>query len=505
MATADRNIASKKIEFGDWQTNYELAAEVCNLLKSKGINPQIIIEPTCGVGNFILAALDTFENLEGVYGIEIQKSYLEALSSALKSRNSSNVDIKLINANVFEVDLSDIIDSIKGKNILVLGNPPWITNSKLGRIEGQNLPIKNNCKRLKGIDAITGKGGFDIAEAVCYKFMNELNEENISFALLLKNSVVKNIVHEQHSNRANRLTINQYNIDAKKEFGATVDACLMFAEKKRSYSEQCQIFDFYSQNEICKYGWINDKFVSNVNKYNDKIDGHSQLQWWSGIKHDCSKVMELTKVGDVYVNGFGDIVDIEDDIIFPLLKSSDINGEVITNTTHFVIVPQSHTSQDTSGLKDTLPKAYNYLLQHADQLDARKSVIYERRPRFSIFGIGDYSFKSYKVVVSGLYKHAKFSLVGLIEGKPVMLDDTCYMVGFDDAVTAKVVFRTLNDDCVRSFLHSLIFFDAKRIINKELLMRINLDSALNIVCQKYNLNKPQLITTNNKTQQLSLF
>ena len=88
MATADRNIASKKIEFGDWQTNYELATEVCNLLKSKGINPQIIIEPTCGVGNFILAALNTFENLEGVYGIEIQKSYLEALSSALKSRNS---------------------------------------------------------------------------------------------------------------------------------------------------------------------------------------------------------------------------------------------------------------------------------------------------------------------------------------------------------------------------------------------------------------------------------
>ena len=33
-------------------------------------------------------------------------------------------------------------------------------------------------------------------------------------------------------------------------------------------------------------------------------------------------------------------------------------------------------------------------------LDNRKSSIYNKRPRFSIFGIGDYSFSKWKVAIS---------------------------------------------------------------------------------------------------------
>lgn len=48
-------------------------------VKKQGIRPQVIIEPTCGKGHFILAALQTFDNIEEIYGIEIYKPYLQTL------------------------------------------------------------------------------------------------------------------------------------------------------------------------------------------------------------------------------------------------------------------------------------------------------------------------------------------------------------------------------------------------------------------------------------------
>ena len=44
---------NNRIEYGDWQTSLELAFEVCKLLKEIGVNPKVIVEPTCGKGNFI--------------------------------------------------------------------------------------------------------------------------------------------------------------------------------------------------------------------------------------------------------------------------------------------------------------------------------------------------------------------------------------------------------------------------------------------------------------------
>ena len=56
-----------KEEYGDWQTSMELALSVCRLLKEQGINPHVIVEPTCGKGHFILAALQTFDSIEDIY------------------------------------------------------------------------------------------------------------------------------------------------------------------------------------------------------------------------------------------------------------------------------------------------------------------------------------------------------------------------------------------------------------------------------------------------------
>lgn len=75
----DRFKKAERDEYGDWQTSMRMALSVCRLIKEKGADPKIIVEPTCGKGHFILAALQTFDNIEEIYGIEIHEPYLEEL------------------------------------------------------------------------------------------------------------------------------------------------------------------------------------------------------------------------------------------------------------------------------------------------------------------------------------------------------------------------------------------------------------------------------------------
>ncbi len=66
---------SEKVEYGYYQTPPKLANSVTRYLAQK-INPDIIIEPTCGRGHFIVAALASFDNLDKIIAVEIHKPYV---------------------------------------------------------------------------------------------------------------------------------------------------------------------------------------------------------------------------------------------------------------------------------------------------------------------------------------------------------------------------------------------------------------------------------------------
>lgn len=468
-------------EYGDWQTNYPLALSICQMLKKQGCCPQVVIEPTCGKGNFILAALKTFESLEDVYGIEINVNYLAELKQKLTElKVSSKPHVHLLNENIFNIDFKDIKAAIRGKNILVLGNPPWVTNSKLGELDSKNLPIKSNFKNNKGLDAITGKGNFDIAEYITYKMQELMEGENAHIALLLKCSVIKNMIYEQGKNTS-LVECKQYNIDTEKEFSACVASALFTAFVGKGREASCEVHDFYSQEKVKTFGWVNECFVSNCEEYRNTqfVDGKSNLIWWSGLKHDCSNVLELSRVNGEYTNKMNEVVDIEEDMVYPFLKSSDLKGDVITQCRKYVILTQHRTSEETCHINKLYPKTYHYLTSHQAYFDRRKSSIYKNRPQFCIFGVGDYTFKKYRIAISGLYKQTRFSLVSEVEGKLALLDDTTYLLGFDNRDYAVYTLKLLNSDVVQQFMKSVYFADAKRPINKDLLMRIDLVAVLN--------------------------
>jgi hypothetical protein len=189
--------------------------------------------------------------------------------------------------------------------------------------------------------------------------------------------------------------------------------------------------------------------------------------------------MEFERQNGHFLNKNNDVFELEEDLVFGILKSSDLKQPIINKSRKFTIITQRKVGQPTQYIETSLPKTSGYLNKNRELFAARKSSIYKSNPPFSIFGIGDYSFKPFKIAISGLYKQTAFSLIEPSNGKCLMLDDTCYLLGFDNRNDAVFTFLLLNSDTAQGFLNSIIFWDAKRAITKDVLMRINLIELVN--------------------------
>ena len=464
-------------EYGDFQTNQILTARITKKLKTEGVSPKIVVEPTCGKGHFILATLHTFDEIEKIYGVEIQKKYtwqakFNILDFFLNNPREIKPEIHIIHSSIFDFDYHSIKDVIGEKELLIIGNPPWVTNSELSAMDSKNLPKKSNFKRHKGLDAMTGKGNFDIAEYITIDLLRNFGRCMGNMVFLVKNTVIKNIVYDIPKLKLPIADIKKQNIDAKKEFDVNVDASLFICKLNKATEYSCQESDFYSSEIKCDFGWKNNKFMSVLSTDNE-IDGISPFEWRQGIKHDCSKIMEIESDGEFFINKLGEQFLLEGDLVYPLLKSSDLKTTVANSTRKMTIVTQKYVGQDTVYIKK-YPQTFDYLSNHIDLFRMRKSTIYKGKYDFSIFGIGDYSFKPYKIAISGLYKTFHFCLVKPQNEKPVMLDDTCYFIGFDTLEQAEFIWELLNTDLVADLLKSISFKDSKRMITKDILMRIDL-------------------------------
>ncbi len=461
---------SKKKEFGDFQTPIDLAVKIVALLSDRFDVPKWVIEPTCGRGNFIEATYSLWGTKCLYFGLEINPSYYEFVR-----KKYAKIDrISIVECDFFSTDWQNIFDPCAGEYGLVLGNPPWVTNSELGSLNSSNLPNKMNLQGLRGFDAKTGKANFDIAEWMLIRLVNVLPTGGV-LAMLCKTATARKVLTHFWKTDEPISDENIFLIDAKKNFNVSVDACLLTLRKGGTNEQFASVYESLKATEsVNRFGLLNGELVANIDTYRhcQDMDGFSNYKWRSGIKHDASKVMELNLCTDGFFNGFGEKCHLEDKYVYPLLKSSDVgNGRLAPRK--YVIVTQQKIGESTDSIKTTAPETWEYLEKHSNILDARKSSIYKKQTRFSIFGVGDYSFSDWKVAISGLYKTLRFEIVPPVDGKPTMVDDTCYFFPSETEREAKFWADLLNSEECLEFLHSLVFFDAKRPINIDILRRID--------------------------------
>lgn len=466
-----------KIAFGDFQTPDWFAQQVCSFIAALGMSPGSILEPTCGQGNFLLAALDAFATAEVVVGAEINRAYVNLLRAKLAD-HPQRERVQVLHADFFATAWQEILADLP-EPLLIVGNPPWVTNTALASLGSENLPPKSNFQNRAGMDAMTGASNFDISEWMLQQMMGWVHERPGMVAVLCKTAVARKALLHAWQQFPQTGLAQLHIIDAQAVFGAAVDAGLFIYDTKTlSSAKSCRVYAGLSHDALlAEIGYRHRQLVANAGAYDQwqhlQPQGQPIYRWRSGIKHDCTAVMELTRINGRYVNGAGETCDLETMHLYPLLKSSDLAGRR-QEPRRWLLVPQRTVGEDTRLLQYTALRTWSYLLAHGEALDGRKSAIYQNQPRFSIFGVGRYTFASWKVAISGLYKKLDFVIVGPYENKPIVFDDTCYFLPGNSQEEAELLTDLLNSEPARQFYDALIFWDAKRPITAKILNRLDL-------------------------------
>lgn len=470
MVTAVR----AKKEYGDFQTPLSLARRVAALVDQEDKHFGTIIEPTCGVGAFLQATAEHFGTAPKYFGFDINPDYVLAAGASLARIGLPETSVE--QRDFYGVEWEHFLAEQVGP-LLIIGNPPWITNAGMGVIEGRNLPSKSNFQRYNGLDAKTGKANFDISEWMLVKLIQAMRGKSAVLAMLCKTATARKVLRHAWINKLDVGQASLHLIDAFTEFGVSVDACLLYVRTGVvKHASKATVYGSLSFSQPLRtFGLSGSDLVSDVEAYHElrDLDGTEHRKWRSGVKHDAAQVMEFTRSNGHLVNGLGERCELEDEYLFPLLKSSDLANERL-RPTRLVLLTQRRVGDSTETIRRCAPRTWRYLVDHGDQLDGRGSSIYTKRSRFSIFGVGDYSFSPAKVGVSGLYKNIRFQAFGSSGGKPIMVDDTCYFIPCDSIEEAAFLAELLNSETAQRFISSLVFADAKRPVTADVLKRIDL-------------------------------
>ena len=432
--------------YGDFQTPLALAQSVLQRVASFG-QPFAVLEPTCGVGHFLVAAAETWPGTP-LFGVELLESHAVAARSRVPTAQIQVGDALTTDWSAYNATAP----------LWVVGNPPWVSNTRISKEGGGNRAERTNTAG-RGIDAITGAANFDLAEWLLRRLLADTADSTL-FVQLVKTSVARRLMPDVTA-------LGLWRIDARKHFGASVDACLFVFHA--GPSAPCPIYASLAADTPMD-AWIPVREGVIASVHDEDLLGICTPAWRSGVKHDCARVMELRRRDGLLFNGLGEVVDIER--AYPLLKSTDVHhGRAVTRA---LVCTQSHPGEDTSPLQQTDPKTWAYLQSHRDALAARRSRIWAKSPEFGLFGIGPYSFAPYKLALSALHPDLAIRLLSPVNGRPVMVDDTCYFLPFDTLEEAREVQSLLSLPRAQAFLRARTFPNAKRKITLKALQQLDL-------------------------------
>lgn len=179
---------SNKKEFGDFQTPESLATRSVALVAEIFGTPDVVIEPTAGLGVFLKASATRWGRKPEYQGYEINAEYVDAARKHL-----SQFGVQILHRDFFTEDWKCNLARPGKKRILVIGNPPWVTNSDLGQLGSSNLPTKTNFQGLRGFDARTGKSNFDISEWMLVRLIEALPPDG-AIAMLCKTMTARKVL-----------------------------------------------------------------------------------------------------------------------------------------------------------------------------------------------------------------------------------------------------------------------------------------------------------------------
>jgi len=481
---------ARRLERGDFQTPPPLAREVCRRLRDAGLAPVSIVEPTCGVGNFLLAAIETFPSVRQAAASDVDAGYVEQARAAVAAAPRPVAGTWRVE-DCFTADWAERIAALP-QPWLLLGNPPWVTTARLSVVGGANGPLRRNVDHVRGIAALTGGGNFDISEALVRMALRLVGREGGAgggaLALLCKATVARKALAAAWREEWPGLADADgafHHLDARRWFGASVAAGLLIVRTDRTGALPRSCREYASVDAAAPlrtFGWRDGELLADVDSVParatvapaptaDGRDPHAPAaRWRSGIKHDAAAVFELRRDGYGWRNGLGEQVELEAELLSPLLKATDVHHGRAPS--RWLLVPQRTAGEDPHARLAAAPLARAYLDRHSVRIGARKSRLWRSGKLVFLFGIGPYAFSDWKIAVSALHLPPRFRVIGPFAGRPVVVDDTTCVRPCADEAEARNEAAALESARVRSALAARLFTDRKRPLTVAMLDRL---------------------------------
>lgn len=387
--------------------------------------------------------------------INVLKSYPNFHYSELSTKYDDliNVLIDLEKRNLNSIWLKIIGNYLKTGSLrnmdCITGNPPWVRWSNLP--DTYKLLIKNNC-RIDGVfSSDTNSGGVDlnIAALIAFVTIRERLNKNGCLGFIMPDSLLFNKSFEGFRNMqftdGTKFYLNKvirWNNANEKPFNPVTLAFgeYFFSFKKKDNPE---VFERKGMVEKIAFrhpnSFNNHYIISEIDEANKikSVLGHNDLVFRSGIslvkggyyllefkkkideKHSCFYYYER-QGGSVRKSNH--TVVLENEIVYPYIKTDEINDNEITEAKRYCIFPYPFGHKqpyDLNTVRKKFPYYYNFFMKPEIQKAINSSSSYNSRIQnnivdYGIFRVGEYTWSDWFLATRDNTK-SSFAIVGKIK------------------------------------------------------------------------------------------
>lgn len=470
-----------------------------------------ILDPACGSGIFLSAAIerlqsqniDSDEILNRIRGFDLNPL------AVLMARANIALKLGLRQEKVIPVFLKDSIldnpnkDEYQAFNIV--GNPPWLNWDRLSKqYRDKTKPLWEyyGLFNLSGNEARYGGSKKELAQLMIYRIADQYLKQKGKLSVVLPLSVFQTRKSGEGFRRfllPNGTPLNVLAVDDFSEIkppiftGVGTKPATLFLEK--GYSTEFPVpikrWKTRTQSESFRGEPTNTNLPGSPWKIgkkslqsNSKIEsrGPSDYQaylgantggangvYWLEIIGPSNESDRLIKVHNLPKSGKLELpqveAEIEKDLIFPLLRWSDVDRFQAKKPSRFILLsqePKMRTGISLNVMQKKYPAALDYLKRFKTELRNRAAFrkYQSESPFYSMYNIGQQTLAPFKVVWRRMDRMLRAAVLEpmehpLLGTKPIIPQETCVLIPCQTKEEAEYLVDLLNGNEVAEVVESL--------------------------------------------------
>lgn len=354
-------------------------------LMSDGIdfnNVKSVIDTAAGSCNFLLYLADLYPNIT-FYGIE----------KNIQVYNQTKIIVdKYKNIKYFLGDaIYDFFDIPKCD--LYIGNPPWVNfidldkeyRDKIKETWTQYFSVKKDFRMLLG----DSRG--DLCQLFMYMSIKKYLKDGGRFSVLMPIMSIRSKNSSSHDFREFK------NINVTKITEITSISPFENTERSSCFIDGFNEGDTKFPIEYVVFG--KDTLTKKLTKKGNNLVFEGDRDILGKSEYVARQGINTLGANDIFI--FKSEPKLKSPLIKRLLKSSDIK-KWYYKPSYWILLPYEDKKViDEQMMENNFPQIYEYLNSHRDKLSRRKSKLVKKN-FYQLFGVGDYTFKKYKVIWKGL-------------------------------------------------------------------------------------------------------